>query len=353
MDNSIFPISLHDEAANNDSTISDPAPASPSSSLTPASPSSSLTQTRADATASTIHSDDRQDDEDDNADDERIRELRTSLGVDDDYPTSVLRAILEANDRESLQNTVATADDALLELDARSQNDGRRGQRRIWENCQPAPSRPGIVRINFNDDRRHYDIGRLDEAELYSRRVEAVHTVQENLNRRLGYNLRQSGQYEEMLRLEAEGGERLASSGYDASLRPRLMIWDVPTMSEERMSRREPMLPPPPDEPLPLPEALMGSVMDGRSDGNYELCRGIFVDPGPVTAEDDEKREEGSSTSSSKDRWANVSVEEGHLPIGPYEHICRAGLRVNIGAGLVICPRCRTISPATDVASVG
>ena len=269
-----------------------------------------------------------------------------------------MRAILEANDRESLQNTVGAADDALSVSDARSQNDGLRGQRRIWENCQPPPSRPGIVRINFNDDRRHYDVGQLDDAVLYSRRVEAVHTVQENLNRRLGYNLRQSGQYEEMLRLEAEGGERLASSGYDASLRPRLMVWDVPTMSEERMSRREPMLPPPPDEPLPLPETLMGSVMDGRSDCNYELCRGIFVDPGPCTKEEDEKREEGSSASSSKDRWASVSVAEGHLLMGPYEHVvrcckCRAGLKVNIGAGLVICPRCRTISPATDVANVG
>eukprot|EP00804_Cyclotella_cryptica_P006838 CCRYP_010952-RA/>CCRYP_010952-RA protein AED:0.60 eAED:0.60 QI:0/0/0/0.5/1/1/2/0/75 len=45
-----------------------------------------------------------------------------------------------------------------------------------------------------------------------------------------------------MERLEAKGEERLASSGYDASLRPSLMVWDVPTMSKERMSRREPDL---------------------------------------------------------------------------------------------------------------
>ncbi|KAL3790681.1 hypothetical protein HJC23_009781 [Cyclotella cryptica] len=353
MNNSTYPISLHDEAVNNDRIVSDPASASPSSSLTPASPSSSL---QADAAASTnrCHNDDHQTEHDD---DERIRELRTSLGVDDDYPTSVLRAILEANDRESLQNSIGTTDDALLDADSQNTTSRRRHER-LWENCQPAPSRPGIVRINFNDDIRHFEIGQLDEAQLYSRRVDAVHSVQENLNRRLGYNLRESGQYEEMERLEAEGEERLASSGYDASLRPSLMVWDVPTMSEERMSRREPMLPPPPDDPLPLPESLLGSVMDGRSDSNYELCRGIFVDPGPGNADDDEKREEGSSTSSSKERWASISLEEGQPPMGPYEHVvrcykCRAGLRVNIGAGLVICPRCRTISPATDVAHVG
>ncbi|KAL7513593.1 hypothetical protein ACHAXN_010851 [Cyclotella atomus] len=279
---------------------------------------------------------------------ERIRSLRQSLGVSDDIPTSVLRAILEANDREASQLNILSQSNGHVDIQQSqqiepqasasytSQNNDRAApqsqqQRRMrtWDTCQNAPSRPGIIRIDTIGTRQN--IGQVDEAEIYSRRVEAVHLLQENLLRRIGRNVDRVD-LDRMQHQEEEGERTL----HELQLsRPSVMEWPIPTNPGIR--RREPFLPPPPDEPLPLPDSFT------RIDGDYELCIGIFVDGG-----DDEECKMESS-------WSNVSIDDS--PLGENEHVvrcykCRAGLRVPMSAGLVICPRCRDISPAADVVNI-
>jgi hypothetical protein len=168
----------------------------------------------------------------------------------------------------------------------------------------------------------------VDEAEIYSRRVEAVHLLQENLLRRIGRRIERVD-LDRMLRQEEEGERRLNELQL---LRPSVMEWPIPT--DPGIRRREPFLPPPPDEPLPLPESLT------RIDGDHQLCVGVFVDGG-----DEEEYKMESS-------WSSVTIDDS--PFGENEHVvrcykCRAGLRVPMSAGMVICPRCRDISPAADV----
>lgn len=285
-------------------TSSDPA----------ASPAASLTQN--DSTSSEC---------------ERIRQLRSSLGVSDDIPSSVLRAILEANDREASQRDglgQSTGHQSISSHAPPNSSQRSTGRRiRTWDPCQNAPSRPGIIRIDTVGTQQN--IGQVDEASIYSRRVDAVHLVQENLHRRLGRNI-DRGEFDRMQRQEEEGEERLNELEV---LRPSVMEWDVPM--DPGLRRREPFMPPPPDEPLPLPDSLT------RVDADHELCMGIFVDTGP---EDEEFKEDSS--------WASVAVDDS--PLGENEHVvrcytCRAGLKVHLNTGLVICPRCRSISPAADV----
>ena len=157
---------------------------------------------------------------------------------------------------------------------------------------------------------------------------------------------------------------------------PKVTLWEAPPkFSKERMRRMEPSLPPPSEEPLPLPLSLMGGFGgDGaREEGlvgnhggpdsggvcmpnNGEICLGKFVDPGPDSIDTNEKREDGSLDNISlKKSWTDLSLEDSSS-LGPYDRVvrcwkCRAGLKVHMGVGLVVCPRCRTISPATDVAN--
>jgi len=209
-----------------------------------------------------------------------------------------------------------------------------------------------LIRIDVHSNPDDFNIGHVDEGLIYARRVESVHSVQDDLERRIGRNLREGGDFDEMVHREKEGEERLATLGEEGELRPQIMVWDVPE-DLDRMLRREPMMPPPPDEPLPLPESLM-RVPDASS----ELVTGVFVDPGPSSMDDeDEKREEGSLFSSNA-RWANMPMDDAQTSMGPNDHVvrcyrCRAGLKVDMNAGLVICPRCRNIGPAADVADVG
>jgi hypothetical protein len=130
------------------------------------------------------------------------------------------------------------------------------------------------------------------------------------------------------------------------------MVWDV-SEDSDRMLKREPMMPPPPDELLPLPESQLRIP-----DASNELVMGVFVDPGPSSVDDeDEKREEGSLFSSNA-RSASMLMDDAQTSKGPNDHVvrcyrCRAGLKVDINAGLVICPCCRNIGPAADMADVG
>ena len=232
----------------------------------------------------------------------------------------------------------------------RSSN-SRGGARRSWAPCQPAPSRPGAISYGGPiDTNATYNIGQTDEMELEIKRIEAVSAVQDALNERLGYNLRESGKYEEAERLYQEG-ERLLSStglgggegGRSKKLLPPMKIWGAPPISQKSMNKKEPPLPEP-GEPLPMPLTF------GGHEGNGELQLGKFVGVGPDRDEDEQKRE------ISLDTWATVPIDE--TTPGPYDQVvrcwkCRAGLRVHIEVGLVACPRCRSISPTTDIANIG
>lgn len=314
---------------------------------------------------------------------ERMADLRAILP---DATDEELRGILRENDRAS-ENTRRSAIDSRMahaassataaasrEDSVRSSGSGpsargsmlsrgnstgggsTRGSRRSWVPCQPAPSRPGVFSVGGPiETGGTYNVGRTDEMELEIKRIEAVSHVQEALNQKLGYDLRESGRYEEMDRMYKEGERMLASTGLQRQrVRPSMVAWDAPPESKNAMMKKEPKLPAA-GEPLPLPLAFgahedNGSMQNGGS-GNSEICLGKFVDPGPDEDEDEMKREESSTGS-----WNAISVDS--TPMGPYDQIvrcwkCRAGLRVHLEVGLVACPRCRTISPATDIANIG
>ncbi|KAL7447587.1 hypothetical protein ACHAXS_013069 [Conticribra weissflogii] len=329
----------------------------------------------------------------------RIRQLRLELGAGDDVPTEVLQAILDADRQEESSAAAAAASAAAVAPTPPSYH--RSGSstvssgihtrgRRTWENCQPAPSRPGAFSVGdisqYTDD--DYPVGpTLTEEELMEKRINAVHRVQESLKERLGRELNENGEYEKMEKLYEEGEEECAKSELERRMERGEWIGPKPTLpkcSEELMAKfmterakvKERVKLRPIEEPLPLPMSLMGGVVGaggssadeqdrrrgagGAFYNNPEICIGKFVDPGPDKNDEEEKREEVNSldyTSASKDSstWQDVSVDDS--PMGPYDKIvrcwkCRAGLRVPFDMGLVCCPRCRSISPATDIANV-
>ena len=278
-------------------------------------------------------------------DSERIRSLRSSLGVSDDIPSEVLRAILEANDREQAENDAAANANSGAESSRQPQEvnnqrptvqDGNTLQttthrpQRKWDTCQNAPSRPGIISIDTTGNSIP-DIGTVDEIAIYSRRVEAIHLVQENLRRRTSLSFDRE-EMEEMQRREQEEERQLNKLPV---LRPERMVWNVP--EEGDWGRTERFVPPPTEEPLPLPPSLTTVDENAKT---HQLCMGIYVDAGD---EEEYKQDSG---------WESVSIDES--PMGPDDHVvrcydCRAGLRVHVSTGLVICPRCRKISPAADI----
>jgi len=289
-------------------------------------------------------------------DTERLNQLRDILCMPD-ASIEELRVILRENDGAASENSRRSANNeevARLAASAREAvpttetASSSRGSRRAWQPCQPAPSRPGIFRVGGPiQTGETYNIGVTDEMDLEIKRIEAVSQMQDALNDRLGYNLRESGQYEEMEREFQEGERMLASTGMarrEKKHLPAMMKWEAPPVSRSSMIKKEPNLPEP-GEPLPLPTSFGGYEGEMHNGGNSEICVGKFVDPGPNHDEDEEKREEFSVDNES---WAGISIDA--TPMGPYEHVvrcwkCRAGLKVRIEVGLVACPRCRTIRP--------
>jgi len=332
--------------------------------------------------------------------DPHIRQLRLELGAGDDVPTEVLQAILDADRRE--ESSAAAAAAAAADSTPPPPSYRRSGSStvssgihtrgsRTWENCQPAPSRPGAFSVGdisqyTGDD---YPVGPiLTEEELMERRINAVHRVQESLKERLGRDLNAEGEYEKMEKLYEEGEKECAKSELERRMERGEWIGPKPTLpkcSEQLMAKymmerakvKERVKLRPIEEPLPLPMSLMGGVVgaggssaDGQDTrrgvggafrNNPEICIGRFVDPGPDKNDEEEKREEINSldytSGASKDSsaWQDVSVDDS--PMGPYDKIvrcwkCRAGLRVPFDVGLVCCPRCRSISPATDLVNI-
>lgn len=173
---------------------------------------------------------------------------------------------------------------------------------------------------------------------LFSFRSNLILFVFFNADEKLGYNLRESGQYEKMDRQYKEGERMLAETGLERrekKLLPIMHQWDPPAASRKSLMKKEPSLPQP-SEPIGLPLTF------GES-GNSGICVGKFL----LNDEEEHKREEVDESN-----WADVSVDSS--PLGPYDQVvrcwkCKATLKVHIEVGLVACPRCRSVSPATDI----
>lgn len=295
---------------------------------------------------------------------QRMGELRIILP---DLSDEELLAMIRENDRASNNTRQSSADAATAAQAAesaapapstpggggltRASASSSRRSRRSWQPCQPAPSRPGVFSVGGPiETGGTFNIGETDEVDLQIKRIEAVSQVQEALNEKLGYNLRESGKYENMERLYQEGERLVASTGLERrekKLMPAAELCAAPPVSRSSMMKKEPELPNLGD-PLPLP-SFGGEGM--QSGVGSDLCLGKFVDSGPEgggVEEDEQKREESLDGQS----WTEVPVDSS--PPGPYDIVvrcskCRAGLRVHLEVCLVACPRCRAISPATDI----
>lgn len=151
--------------------------------------------------------------------------------------------------------------------------------------------------------------------------------------------MRESGEYEEMDRKYKEGERMLAATGLERrekKLLPLMHQWDPPPASRKSLMKKEPSLPTP-SEPIDIPLTF------GES-GNSGICAGKFI---LLNDEEEHKREEVDESD-----WADVSVDSS--PLGPYDQVvrcwkCKATLKAHIEVGLVACPRCRSVSPATDI----
>jgi len=170
---------------------------------------------------------------------------------------------------------------------------------------------------------------------LFSFRSNLILFVFFNADEKLGYNLRESGQYEKMDRQYKEGERMLAATGLERrekKLLPIMHQWDPPAASRKSLMKKEPSLPPP-SEPIDIPLTF----------GESGICVGKFL----LNDEEEHKREEVDESD-----WADVSVDSS--PLRPYDQVvrcwkCKATLKVHIEVGLVACPRCRSVSPATDI----
>jgi len=193
---------------------------------------------------------------------------------------------------------------------------------------------------------RYYDLGVLDPIDLEVKKIEAIVYVRDTFNRRLGYEL-QDRQYEEMELLYQEEERAMLASPPAPTPRPAMMMWDAPPPSRRRQVVQEPVLP---DLEGPLPLSFTRS-------GVSEFCTGRFVadveaaSPDGVDDNVDERNVKDANDAAGR-AWADCPVDRS--PMGPYDRDvrcweCKACLRVDIEVGLVACPRCRAISPATDV----
>ena len=223
------------------------------------------------------------------------------------------------------------------------------GRRRRWHPCQVPPTRPGAGGpVDGGRDRQH-NVGVLDQVELDMKKINAIHSVKETLNHRLGCELHDS-QFEEMDRLYLEEERAITMAGASSQrqrgrpLLPAMMMWDAPPPSRRSQVIKEPD-PPVLGGPLPLPRSFGGG-------GVSELCLGRFVAdvaaalPNGVDDNLDERRVEETNDADGRRAWVDVEIDDS--PMGPYDRLvrcegCKAGLRVHMEAGLVACPRCRAI----------
>ena len=291
--------------------------------------------------------------------DSQLEQFRSIIDPDGEMPIELLREIYEENRRASANRVTSTASagggDSQRTLSSTAspapplQRDSSTGNR--WEQCRPASSRPGVVSVGGQRTGQIYPVGQMDEIELIEKKINAVHKIQETLNKRLSYNLQSRKQ--EVERIHEEEQRMLESTRLDqitkSMLVPKVKTWDAPS---DDLLRKEPTLPSP-IEPLPHPSSQF-CIEEGLE--NHEIALGKLVDPGEGEEDDNDEEEKQEEDASIENRWAGLSLDDATL--GAYDHVvrcwkCRAGLKINMEIGLVVCPRCRSISPTTDVANIG
>jgi hypothetical protein len=292
--------------------------------------------------------------------DSQLEQFRSIIDPDGEMPIELLREIYEENRRASANRVTSTASaaaggDSQRTLSSTAppapplQRDSSTVNR--WEQCRPASSRPGVVSVGGQRTGQIYPVGQMDEIELIEKKINAVHKIQETLNKRLSYNL-QSRKLE-VERIHEEEQRMLESTRLDqitkSMLVPKVKTWDAPS---DDLLRKEPTLPSP-IQPLPHPSSQF-CIEEGLE--NHEIALGKLVDPGEGEEDDNDEEEKQEEDASIENRWAGISLDDATL--GAYDHVvrcwkCRAGLKINMEIGLVVCPRCRSISPTTDVANIG
>ena len=288
----------------------------------------------------------------------QLEQFRSVIDPDGEMPIELLREIYEENRRASANRVTSRASagggdsQRTLSSTAPPAPVQRDSSSNRWEQCRPASSRPGVVSVGGQRTGRIYPVGQMDEIELIEKKINAVHKIQETLNKRLSYNLQSRKQ--EVERIQHEEEQRmLESSRLDqitkSMLVPKVKTWDAPS---DDLLRKEPTLPSP-IEPLPHPSSQF-FMEEGLE--NREIALGKLVDPGEGEEYDNDEEEKQEEDASIENRWAGISLDDATL--GAYDHVvrcwkCRAGLKINMEIGLVVCPRCRSISPTTDVANVG
>jgi hypothetical protein len=288
--------------------------------------------------------------------DSQLEQFRSIIDPDGEMPIELLREIYEENRRASANRVTSTAsaagggDSQTASPAPPLQRDSSTGNR--WEQCiRPASSRPGVVSVGGQRTGQIYPVGQMDEIELIEKKINAVHKIQETLNKRLSYNLQSRKQ--EVERIHEEEQRMLESTRLDqitkSMLVPKVKTWDAPS---DDLLRKEPTLPSP-IEPLPHPSSQF-FMEEGLE--NREIALGKLVDPGEGEEYDNDEEEKQEEDASIENRWAGLSLDDATL--GAYDHVvrcwkCRAGLKINMEIGLVVCPRCRSISPTTDVANIG
>mmetsp|Transcript_18735 Transcript_18735/g.26693 ORF Transcript_18735/g.26693 Transcript_18735/m.26693 type:complete len:334 (+) Transcript_18735:212-1213(+) len=277
----------------------------------------------------------------------KIQNLRSIIDPDGVMPLEELLDILDENERASAGTTTTTA--RATTSSAPSERTSARtagtssspsGGSNRWDRCQAPSSRPGVMSVGGAITGRVVPVGELDEIELIEKKINAVHKVQA----RLQYSDLQSKtrEVERMYEEEKRMLEAATMGQTEQKPGPRLKTWDPPS---DEMLRIEPTLPP----PEPLPSSFIEEGMDSGVT-NSQIAVGKFFDPGE---DEEEKQEEDVSIAN---KYSEVTLDDSEL--GAYEHVvrcwkCRAGLKINIEIGLVACPRCRSISPTTDVTNVG
>lgn len=281
--------------------------------------------------------------------DPRLQQLRSIIDPEGVMPIEELRDILDQNERASASTMTSDRSTASLlsspssSVAAMSPLSSPQRESHRWERCQPAASRPGVVNVGGQNTGRIFPVGQMNDIELIQRKINAVHLIQGKLK----YDIQsKKEEMERMYEKEKRMLEATRSEQNTEMLAPRVKTWDPPS---DELLRKEPALPPPGGEPLPLPSSFIEEGTDNRG-SNSEIAVGRLVDP---CEDEEEKQEEDISL---ENKMAEATCDDSES--GAYDHFvrcwkCRAGLKINIEIGLVVCPRCRSISPTTDVANVG
>ena len=260
---------------------------------------------------------------------QRISELRESLGLSGDYTDEEISVMLRDDDRANEELRLShhsfgggggvdgvIADSmsrSLTSLSLQSRAGGDSGnnnnnegtRRRRWHPCEPPQTRPGAYGAGIPTGTRadgRYDVGVMDPIVLETRKIDAISSVKETLNRRLGYVLDESMYGEMERKYREEEREIMAASslrrrGIMPTL-PAMMMWDAPPPSRRSQVIKEPNMPEL-SGPLPFPWTFSAS------------SRGSEGGMGNVAAASPERE----TNDAARRAWAGTVVDDS--PMGP------------------------------------